>query len=126
MSSVTMSNATTRAATLRSRKTNASAVFALGFAVGSLACSAGSTDANAKRYPICKAPMEASATSTGILGAGTREARRIARYNFESAATDRYGFQYGNLDKARNVRWDCKKGAILQAKCIVTARPCHQ
>ncbi len=121
MNSVNMPTVKTRTVSTR-----AGAALALGLAVTSLACSAASTDANAKRYPICKSIIEASATSTGLLGAGSREARRIARYNFEAAATDRYGFQYGNLDKARNVRWDCKKGAILQAKCVVTARPCHQ
>lgn len=100
-------------------------IFGLALAMSATALLVTAPAADARRR-ICKAPMDASATATGLLGAGTKEARRIARYNFESAATDRYGYQYGNLDKARNVRWDCKKGAILQAKCIVTARPCHQ
>lgn len=104
-------------------------MFVVAMAAVAIVFVAGPRSAEAKRkpsYSICKPLLEATATSTGVLGAGTKEARRIARYNFEAAATDRYGYQYGNLDKARNVRWDCKKGAILQAKCVVTARPCHQ
>ena len=32
---------------------------------------------------------------------------------------------YANFNKARSVRLDCKKGAILKAKCVVTAMPCR-
>jgi uncharacterized membrane protein len=76
----------------------------------------------AKCYPV----MEGSATGQGIFGKGTAEARATARVNWESAATDKYGYQYGNFDKSQGARWDCKKTAILKAKCVVTARPCHQ
>ncbi len=78
--------------------------------------------AAAKCYPT----LEASATGQGILGKGTAEARAAARFDWESKSTNKYGYEYGNFDKAKNSRFDCKKGAILKAKCVVTARPCHQ
>jgi hypothetical protein len=78
--------------------------------------------AAAKCYPT----LEGSATGQGIFGKGTAEARAAARVDWESKSTNKYGYEYGNFDKSQNARWDCKKGAILKAKCVVTARPCHQ
>lgn len=75
--------------------------------------------------PFCMPAIQASATGTGILGAGSAAARKSARWNFQSIAADRYGPRYANFNNARNVRWDCKKNAILLAKCVVTARPCR-
>jgi hypothetical protein len=75
--------------------------------------------------PYCMPTIEASATGTGILGAGSAAARESARWNFQAIAADRYGPRYANFNNARNVRWDCKKNAILLAKCVVTARPCR-
>jgi hypothetical protein len=78
--------------------------------------------AAAKCYPT----LEGSATGQGLFGKGTAEARAAARVDWESKSTNKYGYEYGNFDKSQNARWDCKKGAILKAKCVVTARPCHQ
>ncbi len=75
--------------------------------------------------PTCVAPLEASATGTGILGAGTAAARESARWNWEARAADIHGPRYSKFFRARNVKWDCKKGAILLAKCVVVARPCR-
>ncbi len=74
----------------------------------------------------CYPTMEGRATGQGLFGKGTAQARAAARVDWESQATNRYGYQYGNFDKSWGARWDCKKGAILKAKCVVTARPCHQ
>lgn len=75
--------------------------------------------------PSCMPPIEASATATGILGTGSAAARESARWNFEAIAADKYGPRYAQFFRARNVKWDCKKGAILLAKCVVVARPCR-
>ncbi len=75
--------------------------------------------------PYCMPTIQASATGTGILGAGSAAARESARWNFQAIAADRYGPRYANFANARGVRWDCKKNAILLAKCVVTARPCR-
>lgn len=95
-------------------------------AVGALALSAGMTvstsDAEAA---VCKAPLRGTATGQGLFGKGSAEARRLARYEWESRASIIYGDSFGNFAKARRVFWDCKKGAILQARCTVVARPCR-
>ena len=77
------------------------------------------------RLPVCQPPMEADATGTGILGLGSAKARLSARQNFEAMAANKYGPQYAHFSRARGVKWDCKKGAILLAKCVVVARPCR-
>ncbi len=73
----------------------------------------------------CQGPIEGLASSTGILGLGTAKARDAARYDWETKAANAYGPSYGNLSLARDVRWDCKKNAILLAKCVVIAKPCE-
>ena len=89
---------------------------------------ASSSDANAKPKHshglVCKSPMRGSATGQGILGKGTAQAQAAARYDWEARATRAYGDAFGNFDKARGKSFDCKKGAILKAKCVVIARPC--
>lgn len=109
-----------------------SSKIAMAVAAGACALTAGIATAEAryghhhhdgsKCYPV----MEGRATGQGLFGKGTAEARAAARYNWESKASAKYGDAYGNFDKSRNQHWDCKKGAILKAKCVVTARPCHQ
>lgn len=73
----------------------------------------------------CKARMEGRATGQGILGLGTANAREFARADWESRVADKWGSRYADFGHARAVSWDCKKGAILQAKCVVTAMPCR-
>lgn len=102
-------------------------------AAAAIALSAGiaaaPSDAEARHRPghglTCKAPMRGSATGQGLFGKGTAQARAAARYDWESKATNAYGDAYGNFDKSRGKSWDCKKGAILKAKCTVVARPCR-
>jgi hypothetical protein len=89
-----------------------------------LAASATDADAGWNRSENCRAVLEGAATGKGILGLGSERAREAARDNWEAAAEDQYGRAYSNLDRARNVQWDCKKGAVVTAKCVVTARPC--
>jgi hypothetical protein len=81
------------------------------------------TDANA--LPRCRAPVEGTASATGILGAGSEKARIQARENWRYTAAQLYGPRYADFYNAQNKQWDCKKGAILLAKCVVVARPCR-
>lgn len=82
-----------------------------------------SADANAA--PRCRAPVEGAATATGILGAGSAKARVEARANWQATARSLYGPRYASFWNAQGKQWDCKKGAILLAKCVVVAKPCR-
>lgn len=73
----------------------------------------------------CLSMVQGAATSTGILGTGTLKAQAEARANWQINAASAHGQRYANFNNARAVRWDCKKGAILLAKCVVTAHPCR-
>lgn len=86
---------------------------------------AGFSVADVDAAPRCRAPIEGVATATGILGAGSAKARIEARANWQATARRLYGPSYASFRKAQNKRWDCKKGAILLAKCVVVARPCR-
>jgi hypothetical protein len=81
------------------------------------------TEANAA--PRCYSAVEGAATSTGVLGAGSIKARQKARANWQAAARRLHGHRYADFEMARDVQWDCKKGAILLAKCVVVAKPCR-
>ena len=83
----------------------------------------GSVDANA--LARCRAPVEGAATATGILGAGSAKARVEARERWKATVAHLYGRRYANFWNAQNKQWDCKKGAILLAKCVVVATPCR-
>jgi hypothetical protein len=72
----------------------------------------------------CKDAVEGAATSTGILGLGSAKARVAAQSNWEINVEDKYGPAFANFGNARSVQWDCKKGAVLLAKCVVVAKPC--
>ena len=92
-----------------------------------LVAGTGDADAKKKKYsaPRCVATVEGAASSTGILGMGTAKARVDARGNWQATAASVHGSRYANFNNAQGVRWDCKKGAILLAKCVVTAKPCR-
>ena len=96
---------------------------ALAASVAALASGFGAVDANA--LPRCRAPVEGAATSTGILGTGSEKARIQARENWKYTVRNLYGPRYADFWNAQNKQWDCKKGAILLAKCVVVARPCR-
>ncbi len=72
----------------------------------------------------CFPAVEGSATATGIFGQGSAKARVAARLDWERNAANAYGPEYASLGLARRVQWDCKRGAVLRAKCVVTAEPC--
>jgi hypothetical protein len=91
--------------------------------VATSAVGLGSVDANA--LPRCQAPVEASATATGILGAGSAKARTEARAHWKATVARLYGPRYADFRNAQNRQWDCKKGAILLAKCVIVASPCR-
>lgn len=92
-------------------------------AASAMATGLAATDANA--LSRCRAPIEGSATATGILGTGSEKARIAAREDWKATASNLYGPRYANFWNAQNKQWDCKKGAILLAKCVVVARPCR-
>lgn len=92
----------------------------------------GTADAHKRKYkhshskaPYCHARMEGRATGQGLFGAGSAQARTFAVAEWESKVQDRWGPNYASFSKARGVTWDCKKNAILKAKCVVTAMPCR-
>ena len=61
-------------------------------AVGALALTAGlTTSAPDAEAAVCKGMMRGTATGQGLFGKGTAEARRTARYNWESRASIAYG-----------------------------------
>lgn len=99
---------------------------ALAAAALGLAASFGIADARKSWNPTdyCYDPVEGLARETGILGMGTAKARIAARADWEAQASTKHGPAYASLDLARNVRWDCKKNAIILAKCVVIANPC--
>ncbi|HEX4414255.1 MAG TPA: hypothetical protein VH107_11550 [Lacipirellulaceae bacterium] len=88
-----------------------------------LASGFAATDANA--LPRCFAPVEGVASATGIFGAGTEKARIEARENWVNTVQRLYGRRYADFWSAQDKQWDCKKGAILLAKCVVVAKPCR-
>lgn len=99
----------------------------LGAGAIALLCGIGAAEARRERWdPIgaCQPAIEGVATSTGILGLGSAKARVAAQSNWEFNAEEKYGPGFANFGNARRVQWDCKKGAILLAKCVVTAQPC--
>lgn len=96
-----------------------------------VAATAFSAVAEARRYsprhdPYCHTRMEGQATGQGLLGMGTANARSSAVSDWADKVNARWGIRYANFANARGVRWDCRKGAILQAKCVVTAMPCRR
>lgn len=99
------------------------AVAAVAAGIASVAF-APSVEARWEPRAYCKDPVEGAATSQGILGLGSARAREAAKSNWEINVEDKYGPGFANFGYARSVQWDCKKGAILLAKCVVVARPC--
>lgn len=79
--------------------------------------------ADAARY--CRERTVGSATAFGIFGNGTAQARSAAVSDWANKVNNRWGINYAVFSSARGVRWSCKKGAILQAGCVVSAIPCR-
>lgn len=76
--------------------------------------------------PACGGRAEGWGTGQGVFGMGTANARSAAVSDWAEKVNARYGIYYANFDNARGVRWNCKKGAILQARCFVSAIPCRR
>lgn len=74
----------------------------------------------------CEEPVEGIATGQGIFGRGTIRARAAARSDWEDQVARQYGPAYARFRYARDVQWDCKRGAVIRAKCVVVARPCRR
>jgi hypothetical protein len=88
----------------------------------------GGNSASAQRWGTidgCYDAVEGIGRGTGAFGRGTQRARYAARRDWERNASSRYGRAYGNLSRADDVQWDCKKNAVLLAKCVVIAKPCR-
>lgn len=81
--------------------------------------------AAAEARPYCHGRIEGRATGQGLFGLGTANARSAAVSDWAEKVNARWGIEYAVFSHARGVQWDCKKGAILQAKCVVTAMPCR-
>lgn len=96
---------------------------ALAVTASAMASGFGATDASA--LPRCRPPVEGSASATGILGAGSEKARAAALENWKYTVRQLYGRRYADFYNAQNRQWDCKKGAILLAKCVLVAKPCR-
>ncbi len=112
-----------------STKSLSSAMLAAGVALIGFS---GAADAHKRNYKhshsapsLCHDRMEGRATGQGLFGIGTANARSFAISDWEGRVNDRWGYRYSSFSRARAVRWACKKGAILQAKCVVTAMPCR-
>ena len=58
-------------------------------------------------------------------GAGSAKARTEARAHWKATVARLYGPRYADFRNAQNRQWDCKKGAILLAKCVIVASPCR-
>ena len=74
----------------------------------------------------CRERTEGEATGQGLFGMGTANARSAAVSDWADKVNTRWGIYYANFANARGVRWNCKKGAILQARCFVSAIPCRR
>lgn len=72
----------------------------------------------------CRARMSGEGTGTGLFGQGTALARQNAVTDWTSRVGARHGRRFVSFSLSRSVTYDCRQGAILQAKCVVTAQPC--
>ena len=78
----------------------------------------------AEAATVCKGRMIGQGTGMGIAGQGTALARSNALADWGNKVRTKHGTQFANTATARSVKYDCRQGAILEAKCVVTAVPC--
>lgn len=93
-------------------------------AVGTMTGSAVLFSSGAEAAIQCRGRLSGEGTGMGIAGQGTTLARSNALADWGRKAAARHGAAFGNTSLARSVRYDCRQGAILEAKCVVTAVPC--
>lgn len=99
-------------------RTTKLAAMAAAIAVSALA--AGTADAAS-----CKARVSGTGTGQGLAGIGSDNAKTAATVDWQANVRKRFGHRFANVGKAQGVKMDCAAGAILQAKCVMTARPCR-
>lgn len=73
----------------------------------------------------CRGRMAGEGTGTGVAGAGTDAARKAALANWAQKVEARHGRRFTNTARARGVRYDCRTGSLIEAKCVVSAIPCR-
>ena len=74
---------------------------------------------------VCRARMSGEGTGMGVAGQGTTKARAAALSNWARNVEIKHGKRFADSAKAQSVRYDCRQGAILEAKCVATAVPCR-
>lgn len=81
--------------------------------------------AGAAEAATCKPRLAGQGQGTGLLGAAATNARANATADWQAKARRMHGARFASLDTAQAVRWDCTQTPLVQAKCVVTARPCR-
>lgn len=80
----------------------------------------------AQAATVCKPRMVGQGTGMGVAGQGTVLARSNALADWSAKVATRHGKAFADGSKARSVKYDCRAGAILEAKCVVAAVPCGE
>ena len=72
----------------------------------------------------CRSRMDGQGTGQGVGGVGTEVAKSRAAADWSAKVQAKHGSAFATFGKAQGVRYDCRKGAVLEAKCVVAAKPC--
>lgn len=96
------------------------------YAAAAIATSAAVFPDQAEAAIACRGRQSGEGSATGLFGQGTVLARQNAVNDWTNKATTRHGRGFANISTARGVTYDCRDGAIFQAKCVVTAAPCGE
>lgn len=99
-------------------------IFALAAAVASFAVTSLIDAGGAQAATVCKGRMDGQGTGLGLFGQGTALARSNALADWSAKVRARHGAQFANTATARSIKYDCRQGAILEAKCVVAGVPC--
>jgi hypothetical protein len=73
----------------------------------------------------CRSRVAGNGVGKGVLGKATANARAAATADWEAKAARRFGRAFADLNRAREVRWDCKAVPVVQDTCVVTAIACR-
>lgn len=102
-----------------------SKIFILGAAAAAVLAGTAVVSSDTAEAAIqCRGRMSGEGTGMGIAGQGTALARSNALAAWGRNVQAKHGVVFANTSLARSVRYDCRQGAILEAKCVVTAVPC--
>jgi hypothetical protein len=69
--------------------------------------------------------MPALVGMNGLGGPAQADAERVARHNWEFAASQKYGSAYSQWNKAADRKIECEKQTTDGYQCWATARPCN-